>query len=189
MEGVPLISPSLLSPSLLQKFEQISILIQRLCDQYRSTVTYFLQSLTPTETRSLTYNTQTLSSQLQTALSIYSMYRSIHPLFCCIASSVSQYDVNTLYTLLTTYSSDLWKILEQPLPEVVQASTISFITNIDSFITTFLIQHSTTSLALHLSDFSSPKATNKPSIVHQVSFTEITVDPTFALFNKTITTP
>jgi hypothetical protein len=177
MEEVLPISPSLLSPSLLQKFEQISILIQRLCDQYRSTVTYFLQSLTPTETRSLTYNTQTLSSQLQTALSICSMYRSIHPLFCCIASSLSQYDVNTLYTLLTTYSSDLWKILEQPLPEVVQASTISFITNIDSFITTFLIQHSTTSLALHLSDFSSPKATNKPSIVHQVSFTEITVDP------------
>ncbi len=105
------------------------------------------------------------------------MYRSIHPLFSCIASSLSQYDASTLYTLLTTYSSDQWKILEHPLPETVRASTISFIKNIDSFITTFLIQHSITSLALNLLDFSSPKVTSKPSIVHQVSFTEITVDP------------
>jgi hypothetical protein len=83
------------------------LVVQRLCEQYMSTISLFLQHLTPAEARSLSYNTKTLSSQLQTALSMCTMYQSIYPSFSNLASSLPHGDTNSLYEYLITYCSDL----------------------------------------------------------------------------------
>jgi hypothetical protein len=128
-----------------------------------------MQSLTPTETHSLSYDTQTLSSQLQTVLSMCKMYEACCPLFGSIASSLSQHDSNVLYSSLSTHSYNLCQFLKYPLPTVIRASTISFITNLDIFIVTFLFEHVTSSQASKLLGFSNPIITTKPSVIYPVS--------------------
>jgi hypothetical protein len=183
-------SKSTLSPpQLLQRFEQISVLVLKLCKQYVATSSLIVQSSTPTETRSLSHNTQTLSSQVQIAYDMCQLYTARYPQFGVLASFLSQHDSTTLYSSLASYSYNLWQFLKHPLPTVTRSITIYFITILDAYIVTYLLRHTTSSHALLFKGFSAPAHPAQPSLIHQVSYYEVTVDPYLKAFQENYSYP
>jgi hypothetical protein len=125
------------------------------------------------EKRILSNNASTLLHQLDITLSIAAVYKSQHPGFDNISTLLTITDRATLIANLHGYCSKFWNALSALLTEHLRHIIIWFITGIDGFLVTYL----GSSFRLSSSSFRTPRTTANPSIIHQVTFTEVTVDP------------
>jgi hypothetical protein len=110
----------------------------------------------------------------QSSLLICDTYNSKFPHFCTISKLLSPTDHAFLIKMITTNCSTLWSLLKSPSTPVVRNIIIVFLSHLDTFLTQYL----TSSLISNpLFQFYRPRATVNPSVIHQVSSTEITIDP------------
>jgi hypothetical protein len=118
-------------------------------------------------------NATTLLNQLDITLSVAAVYKSHYPAFDNISSLLTVIDQAILITKFHDSCLQLWRILSVLLTKQTRNITIRFITGINLSLTAFL----SSSLWLSSSGFTKPKTTVEPSIIEQVTSTEIMDDP------------
>lgn len=99
-------------------------------------------------------------------------------------SLLKEKEVSALYYNCTFYSNTLWNLLSHPHPSPIRALTIQLITLIDQFTTKYIIEHLGNPENSQLKFFNYPTKYSQPSIVRQVSTTEITIDPYLLALQK-----
>lgn len=162
--------------NLLQRFEELCIIITKLSKQYYCTTTLVLRSGTvpPTEQRVLSANTYTILSQLEITLSMCRTCESLYPSFLIISSSLFSEDRDILIHSRKLCSTRVWKTLAFPSTQQQRNTTIRFISGIELFFSSYLLS------TLHTSwtGFLSPSIHTQPSIIHQATYTESRSTPT-----------
>jgi hypothetical protein len=170
----PHTAQTLTNSQLLQRLEQLCIIFQTVGSQFVQTCTTLLSTNSPPLLRILTSNATTLLSQLESFLLICDTYYSKFPHFCTISKLLSPTDHAFLIKTITTNCSTLWSLLKSPSTTAVRNTIIVFPSHLD----TSLMHYLTSSLISNpLFQFYRPRATVKPSVIHQVSSTEVTIDP------------
>jgi hypothetical protein len=165
----------LVHSQLLQRLEQLCIIFQKLCDQFIPTCrTLLTTELSRTSTHILLTNAVTLLSQLDTTLSICTTYSIQFPHFRTISSLLSPVDQAILLKKNIDYCTTLWDLLKYPSSPILQNIIIRFITHLETYQHHYLV----TSLTIITPfSFTSPTITSGPSIISQVTNTEVTIDP------------
>jgi hypothetical protein len=168
-----------MSPSyghLRERFEHLAFIIHKLSEQSCTVLLLISSTYNSPELRALSHNLNTLTSQLKTTLTIYNIYNQQYKQFLNIPYLLPKTDLHSLFSNLKFHSERLWKLLSFPLLAHTRHTTIQFITLLDTFTTQYIIPH----LSLpgdYLQSFSQPSIYCKPSVIQQVSTTEISVDP------------
>ncbi len=91
------------SRNVRQRFEELSIVLHKLSNQFYSTVTLLFPSNSYAEICILTVNTHTRLSQLAITLSICQTYESLYPTFSNIASTLPHIDRAIIIQSLKIY--------------------------------------------------------------------------------------
>jgi hypothetical protein len=114
----------------------------------------------------------TLLTQLQATLSICSGYHS-HYQGSFTSSLLPANDRIALTVKLINFCSTLWTNLMSPITETLRNLIIQFISGLDLFLSDFLHRP----LQTPISKYRTPTNIARPSVIHQVTVKEVTVDP------------
>jgi hypothetical protein len=154
--------------------EQLCIIFQNVGSQFVQTCITLLNTTSPPLLCILISNATTLLSQLESSLCICDTYSGKFPHFCTVSKLLSPTDHAFLIKTITTNCSTLWSLLKSPSTPAVRNTIIVFLSHLDTFLTQYLTS-SLTSISLF--QFCRPRVTANPSVIHQVSSTEIMINP------------
>jgi hypothetical protein len=174
--------PSPLSPSqLLQWFEQLCVIIHKLCDPFVITISLLQATPTKAEGKLLLSKANSLLSQFENSLSIGDMYRGTYPAFRTISTLLSPTDQAILISKTQAFSTQLWQFLSIPSSPQLRHLIIRFISGIDHLQSSLLL---TALQSIFLSGYLPPPRPSNPSVIWQVTHTEITIDPFLLALQK-----
>jgi hypothetical protein len=161
---------------LLQRLEQSLVVLLNICKQYISTATIYLYSpVSKFELRVLSVNLSSLVSQIESVQSILNIYTSYYPSITDSLQLLPPSDRTVLFNKISSYYVNLWDLLKQPSSSVFQNLTVRIITSLDHFLVTFPLLSSSSSRITKT--FVRSSHTAKPSVIKQITQTEVTVDP------------
>jgi hypothetical protein len=117
-------------------------------------------------------------------LSLLKICNERFPLFWHVPSLLSSSDHYTLYSNCKYFCKKLWDLLSNPQPFKARQSSIQFILLLDTYIVQYILPNSRSEETIYLSQFAPPDKPSLPSVIHQVSHHEVTVNPyrTFTYF-------
>lgn len=137
--------------------------------------------LTPTvtikEKRALSHNLSSLISQIKSVLALLSIYLSYYPAFSNIFLLLSSTDIEFIVLKLVHYSNTLWAYLKMPSSSEFRYNSTQMLFYIDSLLTSYLLHTRSPCISSLSSKFEKPARPAKPSVINQITFTEVTVDP------------
>ncbi len=154
-------------------FEKFNFIFQKLCEQC-CTINVLLQATHNNKEKSI-YSKALMTTILQanTLLQLSKLNQEKYQ----PSASLNNREITELYKNCKFYCAWLWKQLEQPVTRQIRYNLIKFITALDNFLATFVIQHIVPSKEQDFRFFSPSPKPSYPSIVEQVTKYEVAADP------------
>lgn len=139
-------------------------------------------SVSKFELRLLSSNLLSLVSQLESTLTILHIYSSYYPSLPTIIQLLSLSDRNVLVDSVMQYCNKLWETLKWQSSSEFRQCIARMLALLDSFISTYLLP-GIPDLA-NLLHFRKPQSPLHPSVAHQITYSEIILDPYYESLKK-----
>jgi len=171
-----------------EKFEQASSLLHNICEQYCAAFLLYVTVSNIKESRALQYNLQTLHTQLKSVMHLLLIHTKTSMDFYNIIALISDEERHVLHNNCMDHCSSIWKLLSIPTNPTIHHTAICIITLLEIYLSKYVRPFKSKDSHTE-SEYAQPPHPCKPSIIHQITTTEIATDPYLLSLQKTYCYP